>query len=119
MSRIFFVLKKTFIQSSSNSARRFNPLTKIRVNTNEMMRYVNGKNMEESDLCMMLEDLGVVLDRSTWTHFKEVFAKSQPNETGLNKGKRFTLLKKGVIFLFRKCATKWPGHVQDNSISRC
>ena len=53
-------------------------MTKIRVNTNEMMKFVNGKKMEESDLCMMLEDLGVVLDKSTWTHFKEVFAKSQP-----------------------------------------
>ena len=44
-----------------------------------MMKYVNGKRMEESDLCMMLEDLGVVLDRATWTHFQEVFAKSQAN----------------------------------------
>ena len=52
-------------------------MTKVRVNTNEMMKYVNGKRMEESDLCMMLEDMGVVLDRATWTHFKEVFAKSQ------------------------------------------
>ena len=42
-----------------------------------MMKYVNGKKMEESDLCMMLEDIGVVLDRSTWTHFKDVFAKAQ------------------------------------------
>ena len=52
-------------------------MTKIRVNTTEMMKFVNGKRMEESDLCMMLEDLGVVLDKSTWTHFKEVFANSQ------------------------------------------
>ena len=61
-------------------------MTKVRVNTTEMMKYVNGKRMEESDLCMMLEDMGVVLDRSTWTHFKEVFAKSQPAGTKELKG---------------------------------
>ena len=42
------------------------------------MKFVNGKKMEESDLCMMLEDLGVVLDKSTWTHFKDAFAQSKP-----------------------------------------
>ena len=53
-------------------------MTKVRVNTSEMMKFVNGKKMEESDLCMFLEDMGVVLDRSTWTHFKDAFAHSQP-----------------------------------------
>ena len=36
--------------------------------------------MEESDLCMMLEDIGVVLDRATWTHFKEVYARSHESK---------------------------------------
>ena len=51
-------------------------MTKVRVDTREMMNFVKGKRMEESDLCMLLEDLGVVLDRATWTHFKEVYAQS-------------------------------------------
>ena len=51
-----------------------------------MMKYVNGKRMEESDLCMMLEDMGVVLDKSTWTHFKEAFAKSQGQDNKLQAG---------------------------------
>ena len=51
-----------------------------------MMKYVNGKRMEESDLCMMLEDLGVVLDRATWTHFKDAFAKSQVNDNKTRTG---------------------------------
>ena len=58
----------------------------IRVNTNEMMKFVNGKRMEESDLCMLLEDLGVVLDRSTWTHFKDVYAQSKIPFANANKG---------------------------------
>ena len=66
--------------------KRFNPISKVRVNTNEMMKYVNGKRMEESDLCMMLEDMGVVLDKSTWTHFKEAFAKSQGQDNKVSAG---------------------------------
>ena len=42
--------------------------------------------MEESDLCMMLEDMGVVLDKATWTHFKDVFAQSKENENLMTKG---------------------------------
>ena len=56
-----------------------------------MMKYVNGKKMEESDLCMMLEDIGVVLDRSTWTHFKDVFAKAQMSEQKQFAGKHFLI----------------------------
>ena len=62
------------------STKRFNPMTKIRVDTNEMMKFIKGKRMEESDLCMFLEDLGVVLDRATWTHFKEVYAQSHESQ---------------------------------------
>ena len=51
-----------------------------------MMKSVNGKRMEESDLCMMLEDMGVVLDRPTWTHFKEVFDSSQKSAPDMPKG---------------------------------
>lgn len=64
------------IKPSTNSTKRFNPMTKVRVDTSEMMKFIKGKRMQESDLCMFLEDLGVVLDRATWTHFKEVYAKS-------------------------------------------
>ena len=55
-------------------------MTKVRVDTSEMMNYVKGKRMEESDLCMLLEDLGVVLDRSTWTHFKESYARAHSSK---------------------------------------
>lgn len=55
-------------------------MTKVRVDTSEMMKFVKGKRMEESDLCMMLEDIGVVLDRATWTHFKEVYARSHESK---------------------------------------
>ena len=51
-------------------------MTKVRVDTGELMKFVKGRKMEESDLCMFLENMGVVLDRATWTHFKEVYAKS-------------------------------------------
>ena len=51
------------------------------------MKYVNGKRMEESDLCMMLEDMGVVLDRPTWTHFKEAFESSQKSASNMPRGK--------------------------------
>ena len=51
-----------------------------------MMNYVKGKRMEESDLCMMLEDMGVVLDKATWTHFKDVFAQSKENGNLMTKG---------------------------------
>ena len=69
-----------------------------------MMKYVNGKRMEESDLCMMLEDLGVVLDRATWTHFKDAFAKSQVNDNKSRAGeprknKNSVLLK--IVMLMR------------------
>ena len=57
-------------------------MTKVRVDTNEMMKFVKGKRLEESDFCMLLEDLGVVLDRPTWTHFKEVYAQSHEKENG-------------------------------------
>lgn len=55
-------------------------MTKVRVDTSEMMKFVKGKRMEEGDLCMLLEDLGVILDRATWTHFKEVYARSHDNK---------------------------------------
>ena len=42
-----------------------------------MMNYVNGKRMEESDLCIMLQDMGVILDRPTWTTMKDAFKASQ------------------------------------------
>ena len=78
------------------STKRFNPLTKIRVNTQEMMNYVKGKRMEESDLCMMLEDMGVVLDKATWTHFKDVFAQTHENEKlVLKKGTNLNTLNPG------------------------
>ena len=67
-----------------------------------MMKYVNGKRMEESDLCMMLEDMGVVLDRPTWTHLKEVFDASQKSAKSLPKGKNSSLiymLKRIVVAL--------------------
>ena len=72
-------------------------MTKIRVNTNEMMKFVNGKKMEESDLCMMLEDMGVVLDRPTWTHFKEVFANSQDKNNQLAKGKSSKIITLRIV----------------------
>ena len=50
----------------------------MRVDTKEMMSYVKGKRMEESDLCMLLQDMGVVLDRSTWTTLKDAY-KASPN----------------------------------------
>ena len=56
-------------------------MTKVRVDTSEMMKYVKGKKMEESDMCMLLEDMGVVLDRPTWTMFKEVYANATANES--------------------------------------
>lgn len=63
-------------------------MTKVRLDTSEMMKFVKGKRMEESDLCMFLEDLGVVLDRATWTHFKEVYARShEKSEKGKFKPK--------------------------------
>ena len=74
-------------------------MTKIRVNTNEMMKFVNGKRMEESDLCMFLEDLGVVLDRSTWTHFKDVFAQSKTTMPGSNKGNFWPKNKFFIVIL--------------------
>lgn len=79
-------------------------MTKIRVNTNEMMKFVNGKRMEESDLCMFLEDLGVVLDRSTWTHFKDVYAQSKTPLAGQNKGKIF----KSIWHLMIDCLENVP-----------
>ena len=77
------------LKTSLGAGKRFNPVTKVRVNTNEMMKFVKGKKMEESDLCMMLEDIGVVLDRSTWTHFKDVYAKAQGPEQTRVKGTPF------------------------------
>ena len=65
-----------FLKPQSGQSKRFNPMTKVRLDTREMMKFVKGKRMEESDLCMFLEDLGVVLDRATWNHFKEVYASS-------------------------------------------
>lgn len=62
------------------SAKRYNPMTKVRMDTSELMKFVKGKKMEESDLCMFLEDMGVVLDRATWTHFKEVYARSHADK---------------------------------------
>ena len=56
-------------------------MTKVRVDTSEMMKYVKGKKMEESDMCMLLEDMGVVLDRPTWTMFKEAYANATANES--------------------------------------
>ena len=64
-----------------------------------MMKYVNGKRMEESDLCMMLEDMGVVLDRPTWTHFKEAFATSQKSAKSLPKGKIVVLTENSAVYI--------------------
>lgn len=55
------------------------------------MKFVKGKKMEESDLCMFLEDLGVVLDRATWTHFKEVYASSHDVK---ENGKKLLFVRK-------------------------
>ena len=70
-------------------------MTKVRVNTREMMDFVKGRRMDESDLCMLLENLGVVLDKSTWMHFKEVYAKA--HEGNLNGN--FYFLTSGFILV--------------------
>ena len=40
-------------------------------------------------MCMFLENLGVVLDRATWEHFKEIYAQSHDEQ------------QKGKIMLFK------------------
>ena len=37
--------------------------------------------MEESDLCILLQDMGVVLDRATWTTMKDAYKASQKKPT--------------------------------------
>ena len=74
-------------------------MTKIRVDTDEMMKFIKGKRMQESDLCRFLEDLGVVLDRATWTHFKEVYAHShEPKDKGKRRFRLNRLSKRSDFF---------------------
>ena len=78
---MFFIKIYTNIKSfQPSSAKRFSPLTKVRVDTKEMMKYVKGKRMEESDLCMLLQDMGVVLDRTTWTAMKDAYTASHEKQ---------------------------------------
>ena len=62
------------------------------MDTRELMNFVKGKKMEESDMCMFLENLGVVLDRATWEHFKEIYAQSHDEQ---QKGK-IMLIKNSI-----------------------
>ena len=74
------------------------------------MRFVKGKKMEESDLCMFLENMGVVLDRATWMHFKEVYARSHVNKEN-GKIEKFILMqlfyKNGNVIFARSARVFW------------
>ena len=91
------IIIKIYSIFQPSSAKRFSPLTKVRVDTKEMMNFVNGKKMEESDLCSLLQDMGVILDRTTWTTMKDAYKASQlkpkPSfaESELVKSLRFKL----------------------------
>ena len=48
-------------------------ISKWRIDNQTLFAYFQSKQMTEPEVCALLEDMGVILDRKTWQHVVDVF----------------------------------------------